>query len=394
MLSRPTRRAAAAVALAVMLLVARDAAAQTLGNVLSFLLTNRSIPTGDIGDEEAAAATSTAIASFLLTEIGTLPSGSSSSGFTYRLDPTLGATIRSSESFGALFTERALTAGAGQVSFGISYQPYRFETIDGRSLRDGTLISTASKLRDNVQLYDVETLTLRLTSDAVTVQANAGVTDRFDVGAAFPVIRVSMSGTRVDNYSGSVTTQASASGSAFGPGDALVRLKYNISSASGSGFAVAVDTRLPTGDEANLLGTGEMAMTPRAIVSLERARGAVHANLGYTFFGRSDEFDFSTAGTYAVTPRLTVSGEIAGRRLGSAGRLTEIVTPHPHLIDVDTVHLTTADEATTRLTAVAALKWNVRSSWLVGVNVLRPLTSAGLNTGWTPMIAIDRSFEF
>src|SRR6187401_1865975 len=91
---------------------ATTASAQSLQDVLTFLLTNRSIPTDDfVRDESSAAATSAAIASFVLIELGTLPASTSAGGFTYRLDPALGVSVRTSDSFGPFFTERALTAG-------------------------------------------------------------------------------------------------------------------------------------------------------------------------------------------------------------------------------------------------------------------------------------------
>jgi hypothetical protein len=90
-------------------------AQQSIGDVLSFLLTNRSIPTDDFsGDEEAAARTSQTISSFLLVELATLPITSSAGGFSYRLDPGLGTMMRSSDSFGPFFAERSLTIGRRQ----------------------------------------------------------------------------------------------------------------------------------------------------------------------------------------------------------------------------------------------------------------------------------------
>src|SRR5262249_960946 len=82
-------------------LAPQPVSAQTLNDVLSFLLTNRSIATDDfVRDEAAASATRDAISSYLVTELATLPVSSSSGGFTYRLEPTLGTTLRSSDSFG------------------------------------------------------------------------------------------------------------------------------------------------------------------------------------------------------------------------------------------------------------------------------------------------------
>ena len=53
---------------------AAAAAQQTVGDVLSFLLTNRSIPTDDfVRDEEAAASTRDSLSDLLLLELATLP---------------------------------------------------------------------------------------------------------------------------------------------------------------------------------------------------------------------------------------------------------------------------------------------------------------------------------
>jgi len=371
----------------------RAAGAQTLNDVLSFLLTNRSIPTDDfVRDEAAAAATGDAISRFLLTELGTLPVSSSSGGFTYRLEPTLGTTLRSSDSFGPFFTERSLTSGARQISFGVSYQRAIYTDIDGRDLRDGSLVATASKLRTEAEPFDVETLTLRLRSDTMTIQSTVGITDRFDVGAALPLIRLTLEGERVDNYRGREAVQAAASGTSSGPGDLILRAKYNLVRRGASGIAAGLESHLPTGDEENLLGSGEATVTPRGIASFEGARLGVHGSAGFTIGGLADAFDFSGAGTFTATPRITFVGELSGRRFSSVGRLVETTAAHPTLANVETVRLGTADEATTRMIVLAGVKWNVGSTWLLNFNVMRPLTDAGLNAGWTPTITFDRSF--
>ena len=119
--------------------VGPPAAQQSITDVLTFLLTNRSIPTGDfVRDEQAAAETGDVISRFLILDVATLPVSSSSGGFTYRLDPTLGTVVRSSDSFGPFFTERSLTAGRSQASLGIGYYSTTFDNIDGRNLRDGS----------------------------------------------------------------------------------------------------------------------------------------------------------------------------------------------------------------------------------------------------------------
>jgi hypothetical protein len=377
---------------AVLSLQARPVAAQTLTDVLSFLLTNRSIATDDfVRDTAAAAATRDAFSAFLLAELGTLPVSSSAGGFTYRLEPTLGTTIRSSENFGPFLTERSLTGGRRQISVGISYQRAGYGQIDGQNLRDGSLVATASRLEGDSQPFDAETLTLKLHTDTMTVRGTVGVTDRLDIGAALPLVRVRLEGERVDTYRGRRSLQALASGDSSGPGDLLVRSKYNLSSPGPSGVAVAVEARLPTGNEANLHGTGQATIAPSIIGSLERARAAVHATAGYAFGGLTRELHFAGAGTLVTSPRLTLVGELVGRRLASVGRLIETTAPHPTLSNVLTLRLTSADTATTRLLALAGLKWNIDSTWLLNAHVMRSMTYAGLSGGWTPTITIDRT---
>src|ERR1041385_7838679 len=78
-------------------LPAPASAQATITDALSFLLTNRSIPTGDpTGDVEAAAAARDTMSTLLKVELATLPVNASASGFTYRMAPALGgAPVRS-----------------------------------------------------------------------------------------------------------------------------------------------------------------------------------------------------------------------------------------------------------------------------------------------------------
>jgi len=285
-----------AFAAAVALLCPRSADAQTVNDVLTFLLTNRSIPTSDfVQDRQAATATRDAIANFLLLELSTLPVSSSSGGFTYRLNPTVGTVQRASESFGPFFIERALTVGRRQASVGLIGQSAKFDAIDGRDLRDGTLISTASRFTGQTQPFDVETLTLRLRTSTVSLVADYGVTDSLDVGAVIPFVTLNLTGERVDTFRGQSFRQATASSSAAGLGDVLLRTKYAALQSStypGSGVAVGIEMRVPTGDEANLLGSGKLAVKPVVIGSFEQGRFGGHVNVGYGFGGLSNELDY------------------------------------------------------------------------------------------------------
>ena len=368
-------------------------AEQSVREVLSFLVTNRSIATGDfVRDEQAAAATSDTIARFLSIELATLPIASSAGGFIYRFDPALGTVVRLSDSFGPFFTERSMTTAKSLASFSINYRTATFDSIDGRKLRDGTLRSTASILRGDTEPFDVETVSLRIRLDSITMASSYGVTDRLEVSAALPIVRLTLQGDRIDTYRGQRFPQATGTATASGVGDAVLRAKFNVLQRGGSGIALATEARLPTGDEEQLLGAGRASVKPRLLASLESARIAVDGDVGYSFRGLARALDYSGALSVVATPRVTLIGELSGRRLEGFGRLIETTEPHPRLLDVDTIRLTGVADTTNRLVAVVGFKWNVAGNWLASANVARPLTKVGLNAHWVPAVTLDYSF--
>jgi hypothetical protein len=388
-----SRSAACLVVLAVIAVPRSAAAQQTVAQALGFLLTNRSIPTDDfVQDAQAAEAMRASISTFLVTELGTLPTTSSGGGFTYRLNPEFGVQERSSTSFGPFYTERSLTLGEGQVAFSAIGQSTSFTEIDGRALRDGTLVAVASRFTGESTPFDVETLTLRLRTATMTLSGSYGIGDRVDVGASLPLVRLTLSGRRVDTYRGVRLVQATASASASGIGDVIVRGKFNVWRVGGSGISVGAEARLPTGDEDHLLGGGDATIKPRAIGSFEHGRLALHGNFGVVLGGLSREVVYNGAATINGGSRLTIVGELLGRRLSSAGRLTEAVGPHPQLQGIETIRLTAVEQPTSRAVLVAGVKWNIAATWLVSGNMLRPLTSAGVNARWVPSVAVDYSF--
>jgi hypothetical protein len=369
-------------------------AEQSVREVLSFLVTNRSIATDDfVRDEQAAAATSDTIARLLSIELATLPIASSAGGFIYRFDPALGTVARLSDSFGPFFTERSMTTAKSFASFSINYRTATFDSIDGRSLRDGTLVSTASMLRGDAEPFDVETVSLRIRLDSITLASSYGVTDRFEISGALPIVKLALRGERIDTYRGQQFPQATGTASASGIGDAVLRAKFNVLQQAGSGIAVAAEGRLPTGDEEQLLGAGSASVKPRLLASLEGGRMTVDGDVGYSFGGLARTLDYSGALSVVATPRVTLIGEVYGRRLEGLGRLIETSEPHPRLLEVDTIRLTGVEETTNRLVAVVGFKWNVAGSWLVSANVARPLTTnVGLNADWVPAVTLDYSF--
>jgi hypothetical protein len=381
---------AAAIALAVVVTAARTAHAQTLDDVLTFLVTNQSVQTGSVERDRAAAqATSDTISRALLANLATLPVASSSGAFVYRLNPELGTVERPTRTFGPFFLERALTAGRGRSSFGVTFQQFHFTSLDGHDLRDGSLVTTANQFTDEAAPFDVDRLTLNIDASVATFYGTVGVTNRMEVGFAAPYLSLTIDGSRVNTYRDTKFTQARATGHAVGFADMVVRTKYTLYDDEQSAVAAAVDVRLPTGREEDLLGAGSTSVKFSAIGSMEAGPLSAHANVGMTRGGLANEFSYGAGVAVASSGRLSLVGEVLGRFIDSSGRLLSTTAPHPLLNGVDTIRLTGDASSLQILTAVPGFKWNLSATWVLAGNVTIPLTTGGLTAPITPFVGLD-----
>ena len=83
----------------------------------------------------------------ILSQLATVPIGSSSGGFSYTFDPTGGTFQRATDSFGPTFAERALTNGKGKFTFGGNFQYSRYTSFEGTDLENGASSSTCGTNR-------------------------------------------------------------------------------------------------------------------------------------------------------------------------------------------------------------------------------------------------------
>jgi len=253
----------------------------------------------------------------IASQVATFPIPSSSGGFTFSVNDR-GEVTPTSTNFGPLFAERAVTIGRKQFNVGFSFQSTGFSSFEGVDLDSGEL-SFIREHNDccpggannppNVTNFtpeferDLLRSNLRTTIDTNTTAffANYGLTDRFDIGLAIPIVHVEidasvdsqilrMAAQSVNNpliHSfdglGAATETLSASGSASGLGDVLLRAKYNFARTQTTAFAAALDLRLPTGDKDNLLGSGATQAKIFFVGSGEYGRFSPHLNFGYTF---------------------------------------------------------------------------------------------------------------
>ena len=372
--------------------VSSPASAQSVTDILTFLVTNQSVSTGSVErDRQAAQATSDTISRAIEANLATLPVTSSSGAFVYRLNPELGTVERATQSFGPFFTERALSAGRYQASFGLTLQQLHFTSLDGRNLRDGSLVTTANQFSDEAVPFDVDRLSLNIDASVATLYANVGLTDRLDVSVAAPFVSLTLDGSRVNTYRGRTFTQATASAHAVGLSDLVVRTKYTLFTEDTAGMAAMVDLRLPTGREEDLLGAGSAAVKFSAIGSLEEGRLSAHVNTGVSFGGLARELSYGGAVALAASGRVSVIGELLGRWIDSPGNIVPVTAPHPTLSGVETIRLTPDGSSLHLLTIVPGLKWNLTETWVLAANVTIPLTNGGLTAPFTPFIGLDYS---
>ena len=151
-----------------------------------------------------------------------------------------------------------------------------------------------------------------------------GLGERFDASLAVPFVIADLSvdlgrhdpaprhrhRTRSSHYyddgGGSLgsTREYCASGRASGIGDLTLRVKGQAASwGSGNGLALALDVRMPTGDEEDLLGSGAWGVRPFVATSFGLGVVSPHVNLGYQWNGSS-----------------LLAGNVLDRRVGRPGR--------------------------------------------------------------------------
>lgn len=344
-------------------------------------------------------------------QVSGFPLGSSGGGFSWTFDPAVGTFNRASGTFGPVFTERALTVGRRRMNFGVNYQRSTFDKLEGKSLADGDVKLYTGFTTPGVTAFFEDSFRLKLTTDTVGLFAMYGVTDRFDVGVAVPIIHVDMEAAL--DFTATVRFGASAStselfvgtpvtGSATGIGDIVVRTKYQFLRRQGGGLAAGVDLRLPTGDELDLLGAAGGQTKFYVAGSAERGRISPHVNFGFTVSGESDaaksdetfvfapsdEINFAGGVDLAVSPRLTLVGDLIGRTIRDTIVLNEAATPFGgsfRQFRGDTGNLNI-------LLGSVGVKFNPMGQGLIAFNVLFPLNENGLTDNLTWLGGFEFSF--
>jgi Putative MetA-pathway of phenol degradation len=396
----------------------------------------------------------------LANQLSSFPRASSAGGFTYQFDPSLGVFTRATDSFGPVYADRADTIGKGKFNLGVNYSHFDFQRINDLSLSDGD-VKLVFQHVDVGGIYvqgDVITanLFLDLKTDIAAFVMTYGVSDRFDVGAAVPIVRVDLSAHmdatiqrlatgpsdtdfHIHKFTGADPTHRTfqESGHASGVGDIVLRGKFRVLGGKAGGLAVGADVRLPTGEERDLLGTGATEARASLTGSLHLGTFSPHINGGYTWSTNPpddrtpdernpadggtplprltipDQIDYTVGFDWAVHPRVTVAVDVLGRTF----RNTQIVRVEnqtftavtgdskggacecmpegqqpPQTVTAVFPRLTATPGDSSTLLGSIGIKINPFSNLLVTLNTLFSLKREGLQTRVAPLVGLDYSF--
>ena len=399
------------------------------------------------------------------TQISQIPITSPASGFIFSFNPALGVVSQTTQNFGPILTERAETIGKHKLFVGVSYQYFDFDRLDSVNLRSfgavfhhefeacpspnpngiTCVVSNGKSIPVVTEDFISTQNRIDLKVHQTTLVGTFGVTNRFDLSIAVPIldVRMDMSSDatlqsieaanpaivpsccvhRFDNLHPTLTEKQlfpplgafpepyynralfANAHSAFGVGDVLFRGKFHAWQGEKAGVAVGLDARIPTGDEKNFLGSGTWGLRPFLAVSYA-GRVSPHANLGLQVNGNSilagdvttdtkaqlpNVLSYAAGADIGITRRLSISADFLGQALQNEKRIA--VAPavsdftgglHPD-ISVST--------ATVNQNSVAiGGKISPFGRLLITANVLFRVNDAGLHYKPAPLIGLSYTF--
>ena len=367
----------------------------------------------------------------IASQLTAVPVPSPASGFIYQFDAATGTFTRSTRSFGPILTDRAETIGRGRIAFGFNQQHFSFDRLDGVSLSAIPAIFRHDDYQTTAGRSDVIS-TVNSVKASVTQYSTAvtyGLAPRLDVSLVVPIIHTQLSllsnatvervGTGPSQQvhyfydpaaagTHGTTNQFLTSATATGVGDLLIRLKANLAKGDRHSLAIGVDTRLPSGDEENLLGSGAYGARPFLAVSAQYGAVAPHANFGYQWNGKSvlagnvrageeadlpDRFTYAVGTDVSVNPRLSIVFDIIGARVFDSPRLStfqSVIAGPFGSVSLGDLRFDTASYWST--SGAFGIKANVAPQLLLNLNLRFALDNSGLTDRLAPLVGLEWAF--
>lgn len=279
----------------------------------------------------------------IVSGVGTPAFNSTVTGITF--DVATGVPVETQNSLGPLLVESARTLGKGKIDLAFGYSHIKYDRLDGRQLDNYVLDlhhtdcctagnPTVPPPDGEITGFENDQIEVRIRTklnfDVFGLFANYGITDRWDVGVVVPIIRaearasahaevLQISGSPIHSFQGQTELQDSnTGGTKTGVGDVIVRTKYNLLRDSGNtpDLAVLAQVTAPTGDEDNLLGTGETKYKAGLITSKNFGTVGTHMNLAYEMTSGpkvQDNMTYAAGVDLRASSNFTVGGDFLGR---------------------------------------------------------------------------------
>ena len=289
--------------------------------------------------EEASGELTPALNSLIAGNVSSFPLSSTAAGVTF--DFSTGQPVSITESLGPIFAETGKTLGKGKINLGLNYTYLDLSKFRGLNTQDMRFSFThkdvgTQGLGDSPNESDILDIVLDLDVNAnlFAFFATMGITEKLDIGVAIPVISIRMMGdakATINSFTHASTGSPNHhfgalnnprldhtenyNETATGLGDATLRLKYNFLQNSDVYVAALLDTRFPTGDKDNFMGTGKTTVRLAGILSKKFGDFTPHLNLGYDYRPASfdsDEFEFALGFDQKLVSGLTFAMDILG----------------------------------------------------------------------------------
>jgi len=316
------------------------------------------------------------------------PPTATTPGFLYRFNPELGTPQRIDVALGPVFAEPAETVGARTIDASLTYLYSDFTNLGGESLADALGGLNFDPEADTLLRVDVKKFTL--VSNTLLLSSTYGLTDRWDVNVLLPLIftHMELKATSLLDVGlvGEFTEQVDTSQDKFGPGDVLVRTKYRLPDYASFKFASLLSVRLPTGNEDNFQGLGDVVVTPQLVVARNIGPHDVHLNCGVDVNATNLEASrvryAAGAGLY-LTSALSALVDVIGTSSLSTVSFTE---------QFGTQSVSGTVARTNIVDVYAGFKTVLPKNLLLNLGALVPVTNDGLRAAVVPVAGVQATF--
>jgi hypothetical protein len=361
--------------------------------------------------------------------VSNTPIGSTSGGETFRFEA--GVPVRTSTSAGPIFAERAATLGRGRTLVGVGRSSAHFTSLRGIDMHNIDLYFTHENVDfpgcDSIQggpcklmgipLLENDIMQFKLNMDidvdVTSFYATYGLFDNLDIGVVLPLASTTMHGrsdaqiipfggpTAVHFFAGTPENpvlQASrdVDGSAFGLGDIAVRGKWLVRQTNKASLALQGDARFATGDEEQLLGSGNFAVRGLAILSGQLGNFGPHVNAGYIHRAGTAQNDavLGTAGFDAlIADRVTMAADLISElQVGHSNLVLPAPVQYDYPFKRTIVPTSIPDIADDIVNGSFGFKFSIPNGFTAITNALIPLNRGGLRANVTYTAGLEYAF--